>query len=143
MIEENITENERKIIEGRVAGKSYRAIAKEANVSVGTVARALAKHREYVAEMQRSTLEESLQAMMCTRFQRIKNLGDLLGRLENELTTERLRELSAAQLIDRLTKVHQAFDKMVSETRFVRVSKDDIGRDNLPHETVRYLDVET
>lgn len=143
MLEENISENERKIIEGRVAGKSYRVIAKEINVSLGTVSRAVTKHREYIAQMQRATLEEDLQGMMVTRFHRIKSLGNLLARLEAEITQDRLKELSTPQLIDKVTKLHQAFDKIVSETRFISLTREETGRDGVSQETVRYLDMET
>lgn len=140
MSNENMKTQDMKILEQRVAGKSYREIATLLQISPNTVARCVRKHEEAISSAQHAALEERLRQVGGLKADRIVRTATILGLIENRITKEVIDELSASQLIDKAAKLHALLDHQVQNLKFVFERKDEVNKNLQTTETIKYLD---
>lgn len=139
MSNENLTETEMKVMEHRVAGKSYREIAGLMNISPSTVARYVRKNEEIISTVQHAALEERLRQAGGLKADRLVRSATILGLIEDRITPETISELSTPQLIDNAVKLNTLIDRQVGGLKFVLERKEVVHKNLQETEKVTYL----
>jgi|JI10StandDraft_1071094.scaffolds.fasta_scaffold118244_2 transposase len=141
MSQQHITERDQKILNLRVAGKSYRQIATELRIAVNTVASCVRTYEAEISAAAHSALEERLRQVGGLKAERIVASATILNLLTERFNKELVAELSAPQLLDQMIKYTQLLDKQVANLKLVFERKREITNEKLKsEEKVTYLD---
>ena len=111
------TDKQREFIEFRAKGFSYRSIAKRIKVAKSTLCIWQEKLKTQISVVHNDELEDLYEEYRITTISRIKRLGELLNRLENELKTRDLSDVSTDKLIQLYTMSMNALRAEIPESK--------------------------
>lgn len=92
----------------RAEGKSYSHIAKELGISKSTCSRWEKELESSIAELKQDNLDELYTSFHMTKEARIKKLGSVLKRIDDELDNTDLSKVSPERLLDYKLKYTEA-----------------------------------
>jgi transposase-like protein len=105
------TEQKNQFIELRAKGYSYRKIAKEFNISTGTLTAWDRELSEEIKELKALQLEELYSKYYMLKEARIEQLGGTLEKINTELDKRDFEKISTDKLLDHKMKYMQALQE--------------------------------
>lgn len=108
-----------KFIIARAEGKSYSTIAKELGISKGTCTSWERELKESIDSEKRGRLEDLYTAYHMTREARIKNLGEILSKIDNAVEEIHLDEITPEKLLSLKLKYEEALKKECTEAHAI------------------------
>jgi hypothetical protein len=118
---EGRTEQKNQFIELRAKGYSYRKIAKELNISTGTLTAWDRELSEEIRELKALQLEELYSKYYMLKESRIEQLGGTLKKINTELNKRDFEDISTDKLLDHKIKYMQALQE-----EYIDLSQDNI-----------------
>lgn len=109
------TDQEERILTLRARGKSYKAIAEEANVSKQTAVDVCAKYKERIASLHALELEELYERQHITSRERIEAHSNLMRRIREEIESRELTDIPTDKLIELYIKQASALKEEIIE----------------------------
>jgi hypothetical protein len=125
-------ETVQKFIELRAKGLSYRAIAQQLNVALGTLVNWSREHQHLVHNLQAIEWEEFLARVLAPKQQRVQALADQLRRLETELAGRDLGAVPTPRLQGMVEQLRRRLERECGSLQFsagVQISRDDDTRE--------------
>lgn len=96
----NNTDKKKRFIELRAAGNSYQTIATELNVSKSTLTRWNKELSADIAQIKQKDLEALYQSYGMAREARIKQLGEIIKKIDKAIDAADLSEVAPEKLLD-------------------------------------------
>ena len=125
-------ETVQKFIELRAQGLSYRAIAQQLNVALGTLVNWSREHQHLVNNLQAIEWEEFLARTLVPKQQRVQALVEELRRLETELAGRDLTAVPTPRLQGMVEQLRRRLERECGFLQFsagVQLSRDDDTRE--------------
>jgi hypothetical protein len=121
-----------KFIEPRAQGLSYRAIAQQLNVALGTLVNWSREHQHLVNNLQAIEWEDFLARTLAPKQQRVQALVEELRRLETELAGRDLTAVPTPRLQGMVEQLRRRLERECGFLQFtagVQLSRDDDTRE--------------
>ncbi len=125
-------ETVQKFIELRAQGLSYRAIARQLNVALGTLVHWSREHQHLIENLRGIEWEDFLARILAPKQQRIQALAAELRRLEAELAGRDLSSIPTARLHGLVELLRRRLERESGGLQFnagVQLSRDDDTRE--------------
>ena len=125
-------ETVQKFIELRAQGLSYRAIAQQLNVALGTLVNWSREHQHLVHNLHTIEWEDFLARVLAPKQQRVQALAERLKHLESELAGRDLAAVPSPRLQSMVEQLRRRLERECGFLQFsagVQLSRDDETRE--------------
>ena len=125
-------ETVQKFIELRAQGLSYRAIAQQLNVALGTLVNWSREHQHLVNNLQAIAWEDFLARVLAPKRERVQSLVEQLRRLETELAGRDLAAVPTPRLQGMAEQLRRRLERECGNVQFsagVQIARDDDTRE--------------